>query len=164
MIKKFEYHCLSSATRLDEKRKERWSEAHQHTGMEHHQQTYGRIKKLSSPCPTSANCITSQLKKNGVYRTKDHEPAILVAKEVSKLRKIQTPAGESISDDFTPEEFSSALQLLKTGKAPGPDSISPELILYAGVALKTWLNKFLSSCMRQQSFQKSGDELQLLLF
>ena len=86
---------------------------------------------------------------NGVYKTKDHEPAKLVAKEVSELWKIETPADESISHDFTPEEFSSALQLQKTGKTPGPDSISPKLILHAGAALKTWLNKFLSSCMRQ---------------
>ena len=77
-----------------------------------------------------------------------------MAKEVPELWKIQTPAGESLSDDFTPEEFSSALQLLKTGKAPGPDSTSPELILYAGAALKTWLNTFLSFCMRQQRLSK----------
>ena len=72
-----------------------------------------------------------------------------MAKKVSELWKIETSAGESISHDFTPEKFSSALQLLKTGKAPGPDSISPELILHAGAALKTCLNKLLSSCMRQ---------------
>ena len=114
----------------------------------------GRSRTSRRPCPISANCIASQLVKNGVYRTKRHEPARLVAKEVSELWKIKTPAGESISHDFTPEEFSSALQLLKTGKARGPDSISPELILHAGAALKTWLNKFLSSCMRQQRLPK----------
>ena len=114
----------------------------------------GRSRNSRRPCPVSANCIASQLIKNGVYRTKDHEPVRLVAKEVSKLWKILAFAGESISDDFTPEEFSSALQLLKTGKAPGHDSISPELILYAGAALKTWLNNFLSSCLRQQKFPK----------
>ena len=55
---------------------------------------------------------------------------------------------------FTPGEFSSVLQLLKTGKAPGPDSISPELTFHAGAALKTWLNKFLPCCMRQQRLPK----------
>ena len=73
-----------------------------------------------------------------------------MSKEVSELWKIQIPAGKSISDDYTPEEFSSALQLLKTGNAPWFDSISLLLIFHAGAALKTWLNKFLSSCMRQQ--------------
>ena len=77
-----------------------------------------------------------------------------MAKEVSLLWKIETPANEGISHDFTPEEFSSAFQLLRTGKTPGPDSISPEIILHAGAALKTWLNKFLSSCMRQQRLPK----------
>ena len=72
-----------------------------------------------------------------LHRTKDHEPASLVAKEVSEFWKIETPADESISHDFTPEEFSSALQLPKAEKAPGPDSISPELILHTGAALKT---------------------------
>ena len=144
-------------TRLHDKRRERWSEAVNTIDFTHTSRlAWNTLNKLtgrsktSCPCPISANCIASQLIKNGVYRTKDHEPARLVAKEVSELWKIKTPAGESISHDFMSEEFSSALQLLKTRKAPGPDSISPELILHAGVALKTWLNKFLSSCMRQQ--------------
>ena len=42
---------------------------------------------------------------------------------------------------------STSLQHLKSGKAPGPDSICPELILHAGAALKSWLRDFLSSCL-----------------
>ena len=148
--------------RLDDKRRERWSEAVNTIDFTHTSRLAwntlnklpGRSRTSCRSCPISANCIASQLVKNGVYRTKDHEPARLVAKEVSELWKIETPAGESISNDFTPEEFSSALQLLKTGKAPGADSTSPELILHANAVLKTWLNKFLSSCMRQQRLPK----------
>ena len=125
--------------RLDDKRRERWSEAVNTINSIHTSRlAWNILKKLTRrsrtsrrSCPISANCIASQLVKNRVYRTKDHEPARLVAKEVSELWKIETPAGESISHDFTPEEFSSALQLLKTGKVLGPDSISPELILGA---------------------------------
>ena len=42
-----------------------------------------------------------------------------------------------------------ALQHLKPGKAPEPNSICPQLILHAGDALKSWLRDFLSSCLRR---------------
>ena len=38
-------------------------------------------------------------------------------------------------------------QHLKKGKATGPDSICPELIIHAGTGLKSWLRGFLSSCL-----------------
>ena len=44
-----------------------------------------------------------------------------------------------------------ALQHLKPGKVPGPDSICPEPILHAGAALKSWLRDFLSPCLRPLS-------------
>ena len=143
-------------SRLDEKRRERWSEAVNTIDFTHSSRLAwntinnltGRSRQSRRLCPISANSIASQLVQNGVYKTKDRESARLVSKEVSELWRIPTPAGKSISGDFTPEEFASALQLLKSGKAPGPDSICPELILHAGDALKSWLNKFLSSCMR----------------
>ena len=53
----------------------------------------------------------------------------------------------NISDNFSQREFAAALQHLKPGKAPGPDSICPELILHAGAALKSWLRDFLSFCL-----------------
>ena len=59
-----------------------------------------------------------------------------------------------ISDSFSQREFTAALQHLKPGKAPGPDSICPELILHAGAALKSWLRDFLSSCMRRLKMSK----------
>ena len=54
----------------------------------------------------------------------------------------------NISESFTSQEFAAALKHLKPGKAPGPDSICPELITHAGAALKSWLCGFLSSCLR----------------
>ena len=147
---------------LDEKRKQRWSEAVNTIDFTHSSRLAwntinnltGRSRNTTRPCPISANSIASQLVKNGTYETRDRESARLVAKEVSDLWRIPTPAGKSISGDFTPEEFSCALQQLKPGKAPGPDSICPELILHAGAALKSWLNKFLSSCMRHLKLPK----------
>ena len=53
----------------------------------------------------------------------------------------------NVCGSFTPSEFAAALKHLKPGKAPGPDSICPELLLHAGAALKSWLCGFLSSCL-----------------
>ena len=65
-----------------------------------------------------------------------------------------TPDSVNISDTFSQREFTVALQHLKPGKAPGPDSICSELILYAGAALKSWLRDFISSCLRRLKISK----------
>ena len=65
-----------------------------------------------------------------------------------------TPDAVNISDNFSQREFVAALQHLKPGKAPGPDSICSELILHAGAALKSWLRDFLSSCLRRLKIPK----------
>ena len=46
------------------------------------------------------------------------------------------------------------LQHLKPGKAPGPDSTCPELIIHAGAGLKSWLRGFLSSCLHHLKIPK----------
>ena len=127
---------------------------HQSAGMNTINNLTGRSRNTCRSCPISANSIASQLVGNVVFQMKDRESARLVAKEVSDIWRISTPIGKSISEDFTSEEFTSALQQLKSGKAPGPDSIFPKLILHAGAALKSWLNKFLSSCMRHLKLPK----------
>ena len=66
---------------------------------------------------------------------------------MSDLWRATTPDAVNISDTFSQRVFAAALQHLKPGKAPGPDSICPELILHAGAALKSWLCDFLSSCL-----------------
>ena len=60
--------------------------------------------------------------------TNDREFTKIVLKEVSELWRIPTSADKCISGDFSAEEFARSLQMLKPGKAPGPDSICPELI------------------------------------
>ena len=70
----------------------------------------------------------------------------LVSQEVSDLWRTTTSDSVNISDNFSRREFTAALQHLKLGAAPGPDSVFPELILHAGAALKSWLRDFLSSC------------------
>ena len=67
--------------------------------------------------------------------------------EVSDLCKATTPDSVNISDTFLHREFTAAIQCLKPGKTPGPDSICPEPIIHAGAALKSWLCDFLSFCL-----------------
>ena len=73
---------------------------------------------------------------------------------MSELWRATTPDAVNISDNFSQREFAAALQHLKTGKAPGPDSICSELILHAGAALKSWLRDFLFSCFRRLKIPK----------
>ena len=148
--------------RLDKRRRKRWSEAVNAIHFTHssslawnalNNQT-GRTKQSYRPCPISANSIAFQLVKNGTYKMNDSEFIRLVLKEVFELWRIPTPAEKCIYGDFSPKEFARSLQMLKPDKVPGPDSICPELIIYAGAALKSWLNNFLSSCMHQLQLPK----------
>ena len=72
----------------------------------------------------------------------------------SDLWRATTADAANMSDNFSEREFAVALQHLKPSKAPGPDSICPELILHAGAALKSWLRDFLSSCLRRLKIPK----------
>ena len=73
---------------------------------------------------------------------------------MSDLWRATTPDAVNISDTFLQREFTAALQHLKPGKAPGPDSICSELILHAKAALKSWLRDFISSCLRRLKIPK----------
>ena len=109
----------------------------------------GRSRHSPRHCPVSADAIASQLVKNGKYEAVDRKSSRLVFQEVSDLWRATTPDAVNISDNFSQREFAAALQHLKPGKASGPDSIWPELILHAGAALKSWLRDFLSFCLRR---------------
>ena len=84
----------------------------------------------------------------------DRKSSRLVSQKVSDLWRATTPNAVNISDNISQREFTAALQHLKPGKALGPDSICPELMLHAGTALKSWLRDFLSSCLRQLNISK----------
>ena len=105
-------------------------------------------------CSISANAIASQLVKNRKYEAVDRKSSRLVSQEVSDFWRATTPNPVNISDNFSQREFTAALQRLKPGKDPGPDSICSELILHAGAALKSWLRDFLSSCLRRHKIPK----------
>ena len=85
---------------------------------------------------------------------RDRETTRLVREKILELWKIPTPDDSSLTREFSPTEFATALQKLKSGKAPGPDQICPELILHAGPTIKPWLCKFLFSCLGQLRIPK----------
>ena len=124
--------------------------SHKSKSVEYFEQPYW----CHDNCPVSADAIASQLVRNGKYEAVDRKSSRLVCKEVSDLWRATTPDAVNISDNFLQREFAAALQHLKPGKAPGPDSICPELILHAGAAFKSWLRDFLSSCLRRLKILK----------
>ena len=92
----------------------------------------GKSRHSPRHCPVSADAIASQLVRNGKYEAVDRKSSRLVSQEVSDLWRATTPDALNISDNFSQREFAAALQHLKPAKAPGPDSICPELILHVG--------------------------------
>jgi len=66
----------------------------------------------------------------------------------------QASEDKSISGVFIADYFALVLQQLKLEKAPGFDSICPEKVLNAGSVLKSWLYKFLSTCLQHLKLPK----------
>ena len=158
--------AIALLAKLDRKRRDRWSEAVRSIDFSHSSRKAwsilnnltGRSRHSPRHCPVSADAIASQLVRNGKYEAVDRKSSRLVSQEVSDLWRAITSDAVNISDNFSKREFAAALQHLKPGKTPGPDSICLELILHAGAALKSWLRDFLSSCCADSKFPRSGEE------
>jgi len=152
----------SLLSRLQQKKQEQWEETVNSIDFSHPSRKAwrtinkltGRSGRSSRQCPVSANSIASQLVKNGAHKTGSLESTRLVSKQLSDLCKIPKPEGHNISEPFRPEEFAAALRCLKPGKSPGLDTIFPEFILHAGLALKSWYCDFLNSSMHQLKIPK----------
>ena len=144
-------------TWLDKKCRDQWSEAVRNIDFScSSRKAWSIINNLTDRlrygphnCPVSANTIAAQLVKNGKYEGVDHKSSRLISQEVSDLWRALIPSPVNLSGDFSSREFTAALQHVKPAKAPGPDSICPELVIHAGTALKSWSRGFLSSCLRQ---------------
>ena len=154
--------AIALLAKLDRKRRDRWSEAVRSIDFSHSSRKAwsilnnltGRSRHSPRHCPVSADAIASQLVGNGKYEVVDRKSSRLISQEVSDLWRATTPDAVNISDNFSQRKFAAALQHLKPGKAPGPDSTCSELILHAGAALKSRLRDFLSSCLRRLKIPK----------
>ena len=137
--------------RLDKKRRDRWSEAVETIDFSHSSRKAlsifnkltGRSRRSPGHCAVSANAIASHLIRNGRYEGIGRESSRLMSQEVSDLWRATPTSPVNTSESCTSQEFAAALKHLKPGKTPGPDSVCPELIIHAGVALKSWLCGFL---------------------
>ena len=136
-------------TWLDKKRRDRWSEAVRNIDFSHSSRKAwstinnftGRSRNSPRHCPVSANAIAAQLVRNGKYEGVDRKSSRLISQEVSDRWRALIPSPVNLSGDFSSKEFAAGLQHVKPGKAPGPDSICPELIIHAGTALKAYLRQ-----------------------
>ena len=148
--------------RLDKKRRDRWSEAVQTIDFSHSSRktrsilnnVTGRSRRSPRHCAVSANSIASQMIRNGRYEGIGSESCRLISQEMSDLWRATSTSPVNISGSFTFQEFAAALKHLKPGKAPGPDSVCPELITHTGAVLKSWLCGFLFSCLRHLKIPK----------
>ena len=154
--------AIALLAKLDRKRWDRWSEAVPSIDFSHSRRKAwsilnnhtGRSRHSPHHCFVSANAIASQLVRNGKYEAVDRKSSRHVSQEVSDLWRDTTPDAVNISDNFSLKKFVAILQHLKPGKAPGSDSICPELILHAGAAFKSWLYDFLFFCLRRLKIPK----------
>ena len=53
------------------------------------------------------------------------------------------------------DEMQQALRSLKSGKAPGPDSIHPEFLMHLGTEYQNWLIMAMTNCMQRTKISKS---------
>ena len=148
--------------RLDEKRRDRWTEAVQTIDFSHSSRKAwsilnnltGRSRRSHRHCAVSSSAIASQLIRNGKYEGIDRESSRLISQEESDFWRATPTSLANISESFTSPEFAASVKHLKPGKASGPDSIFQELITHAGAALKSWLCGFLSSCLHHCKIPK----------
>ena len=103
----------ASLSRLEEKRKDRLSEAANFIDFTLSRGPVlttinyltGRTRYQRSSCLISTNFIALQLVQNGGYKTKDRKSARLVMKEVSEFWRIPTSPDKRIFGDFSPKKF-----------------------------------------------------------
>ena len=95
-------------TRLDRKRRDRWSEAVRNIDFSHSSRLAwnslnnltGRSRQAPRQCPVSANAIASQLVKNGKYEGASRESSRRILQEVSDLWRATPSDPVNVSGNF----------------------------------------------------------------
>ena len=113
--------------RLNEKRRERWTDmvesivfTHSSRRAWHTIKLTGRIN-TSPPCPITANSIATTLVRNGRFPNAGMTFARQTNSNVHKLRRAPS-VDSNLSGELSPEEMKTALKHLKSGKSPGLDN------------------------------------------
>ena len=100
-------------TKLDRKRRDRWSEAVRSIDFSHSSRKAccilnnltGRSRHSPRHCPVSADATASQLVRNGRYEDINRESSRLVSQEVPELWRTTSKSLLNISGNFTSVEF-----------------------------------------------------------
>ena len=106
-------------SRLDRKRRDRWSEAVQTIDFCHSSRKAwsilnnltGRSRRSPRHCAVLANVIASVLVNNGKYEDIDRKSSRLVSQKVSDLWRASTTSAVNVCGSFTPSDFCSMLEL-----------------------------------------------------
>ena len=125
-------------SRLDRKRRDRWSEAVQTIDFSHSSckawsilnNLTGRSRRSSRHCAVSANAIASALVSNGKYEDIDRKSSRLVSQEVSNLWRASTTSAVNVCGSFNSKNLEKSVgcrdpQINET--CSGPQELSPDL-------------------------------------
>ena len=147
---------------LDQRRQERWIEAVTDIDFTHSsRKAWSSINRLTGrtsakkQCPVSPDDIAKQLVMNGMCTSRNKEFQRKVLRETSSFRYRPTLEEHTNLDlDFSLEEVTAAIKLLKQGKAPGPDGIHNEFLMHCGDSMVGWLTELLNLCYSSTQIPK----------
>ena len=148
---------------LDSARQERWVETVQAIDFTHSsRKDWSVVRRLTGEknnkpqVPIKANKIAQHVVKNGRNATVTVNREF--TREVNKELKEELQGASEDFDlcsDFTVDVMQQALRSLKSGKAPGPDSIHPGCLMHLGTECQNWLRMSMTNCMQRTKIPKS---------
>ncbi len=142
---------------LNQERQRRWESTVNDIDFTHssrrawktvHQLTADPCLKKKKETKVCANAIAAKLLENGRCSNTDKKSTRDTKRSVTDMWQSHS-ADSNLSEPFTQTEIESAISMLKTNKAPGPDYIHNEFIIHLGPAAVTWLLSFLNFCHSQ---------------
>lgn len=139
---------------LDAARRQKWMETVEKLDFsKSSRKAWSLLRKLGSSrhstrdkVPIVPNRVASHIVANSrAPRDRDHTTKV---KQDLKILKSACPPTSEYSDEFTPEEITSAISEIKSGKAPGSDKIHPEFLLHCGKYARKWLADFYTDILK----------------
>ena len=123
---------------LDQTRTERWKETVESINFTHSsREAWSTINRLTGRKKSStkqanaprASEVATAFVNNGKF--KNHDKAFKrKVQELLREQRQKPSVDDQLCQAFTPAEMTTALKILKAGKAPGPDDIHPEYIIH----------------------------------
>ena len=70
----------------------------------------------------------------------DRQVSRQVNTEITSLRSTTSHGEKLLTQDLTEEEMAAAVKMLKSGKAQGPENITP-FVIHCGATIRAWLKE-----------------------